>query len=108
MGHSWEEFKRDRLATGGAESQAAYRAGYERARRAFVMGEQIRALREAKGMTQEQLAKRAGTSQSAIARLEGGGAEPKLDTLERIGIALDASLVVRFEAQPQDGARQPA
>lgn len=108
MGRRWQDLKRDQLAIGGTESQAAYRAGYERARRAFVLGEQIRALREAEGLTQEQLARRAGTSQSAIARLEAGGVEPKLDTLERVGVALGVNLIVRFEAPAQADVLQRA
>jgi len=46
------------------------REGYERARRAFASGEQMRELRAARGLTQDQLAKRMGTTQSVVARLE--------------------------------------
>jgi transcriptional regulator with XRE-family HTH domain len=35
-----------------------------------------------------------GTTQSAIARLEGGGRPPRIDTLLRIADALDCELVV--------------
>lgn len=37
---------------------------------------------------------RMGTTQSAIARIEGGGARPSLDTLERLAAAVGKELVV--------------
>jgi transcriptional regulator with XRE-family HTH domain len=41
-------------------------------------------LRTDAGLTQEELAQRMGTTQSAIARMEGGGARPTLETLEKL------------------------
>jgi DNA-binding XRE family transcriptional regulator len=101
----WDDVKRARL---GAQKGAgtAYRAGYERARRALELGEQVRRFREDAKITQGQLAERAGTSQSAIARLEAGGVEPRLETLERIGAVLGVNLVVRFEVRQE--ALEPA
>ena len=55
--------------------------------------------RQALGMNQADLAKRIGTSQSVIARLENGnqGRIPGLDLLGRIARALNLNLVVGFE-----------
>ena len=39
------------------------------------------------GLTQEQLADRMGTSESAISRLEGGQHRPSIETLEKLGQA---------------------
>jgi ribosome-binding protein aMBF1 (putative translation factor) len=85
----WEKLRARRL-----EADPAARAGYERARRAHALAEQVRALRQLRGLSQRQLAERMGTTQSAIARLEGGGVAPSLATLERLASALDAELVV--------------
>lgn len=35
-----------------------------------------------------------GTTQSAIARIEGGGVRPRLETLEKLAHAIDQELVV--------------
>lgn len=96
----WDALRQDRLAAPAA------RAGYERARRAFELGEQIRALREAHGLSQTELAGRMGTTQPAIARLEAGRVAPRLETLDRVAEALDVQLVVTFKEPPQRDRRQ--
>ncbi|MBI5289075.1 MAG: helix-turn-helix transcriptional regulator [Chloroflexi bacterium] len=53
-----------------------------------------------KGLTQRQLAARAGTKQPAISRLESGASKPSLTLLERVADALDANVVVRIEPRP--------
>ena len=58
------------------------------------------------GLTQEQLAKRVGTSYSQISRIESGRQKTSLDMLQRIAHALDLRLVVGFEATRGTGARQ--
>ncbi len=45
-----------------------------------------------KGFTQKELARRIGTKQSAIARLESGTYNPSLDFLKKVTHALDARL----------------
>lgn len=96
---SWAAIKRERLAD--SEAQAAYEA----AGRAIALGEQVRRLREVRGMSQVELARRMGTVQSAIARIEAGGVDPKLDTLERLSRALNADLVI--ELRPREPAGTP-
>jgi HTH-type transcriptional regulator/antitoxin HipB len=90
----WEELRQDRLAAPAAS------AGYERARRAFELGEQIRALREVQHLSQSELARRMGSTQPAIARLEAGRVAPSLDTLDRAAAALGVELVITFQ-EPQ-------
>src|SRR5258708_31527181 len=48
------------------------------------------------GLSQRELAVLTGTTQSAIARLDRGGRPPRIDTLLRIGAALDCQLVVEL------------
>lgn len=45
-----------------------------------------------RGLTQRELAKRVGTKQSAIARLESGTYNPSLDFLKKVTHALDARI----------------
>ncbi len=58
--------------------------------------------RRERGLSQAELATLCGTTQSAIARLEGGGRPPRIDTLLRIAAALECDLVV--ELRPRDDA----
>lgn len=55
-------------------------------------------LRARSALSQRALAERAGTSQSAAARLEPGGAQPSSDTLQRLLAA--AGFTLRFELSP--------
>ena len=60
------------------------------------LARQVRALREAKHMTQGDSAERAGTKQPAIARLESGRVVPRLDLLQKIAAAMGMILDVQF------------
>ena len=55
-------------------------------------------LRLERRLTQKELAERAGTSQSAIARLESGKQEPTVRFLRRVVEALGGKLTIRIEA----------
>jgi HTH-type transcriptional regulator / antitoxin HipB len=96
----WEELRQDRLAAPAAS------AGYERARRTFELGEQIRALREAQHLSQAELARRMGSTQPAIARLEAGRVAPSLNTLDRAAAALGVELVITFQEPQRRDRRQ--
>ncbi|MDP2651603.1 MAG: helix-turn-helix transcriptional regulator [bacterium] len=52
--------------------------------------------RNKKGMTQAEIAQRAGTTQSAIARFEAGRTNPTLEFASRLSRALGAKLEIRL------------
>ena len=54
--------------------------------------ERLRSLRNARGMTQRELATRAEVTFSYISRLEAGGAAPGIDLVERLADALSGSI----------------
>ncbi|HEY5659619.1 MAG TPA: helix-turn-helix transcriptional regulator [Gaiellaceae bacterium] len=59
-----------------------------------AIADKVASRRQAKGLSQRELAELVGTTQSAIARLERGGRPPRIDTLLRIADALDCDLLV--------------
>ncbi|MGH3032351.1 MAG: helix-turn-helix domain-containing protein [Gaiellaceae bacterium] len=63
------------------------------------IAEAVAARRRERGLSQAELAALCGTTQSAIARLEGGGRPPRIDTLLRLANALDCDLVVELRAR---------
>jgi transcriptional regulator with XRE-family HTH domain len=62
----------------------------------------VREARKRAGLSQRELAERAGTTQSAIARLETGRSTPSFDTVLRLvrlcGLDLDVMLVERDDS----------
>jgi len=79
------------------------REAYERAERAFQFGDRVRRAREEAGISQSELARRMGTNQAAIARIELGGVDPKLSTIDRINRALETELVIEFRQREAIG-----
>lgn len=87
---SYDDLARDRRDGPG------YREGYAEAGRAFLIGQAVRERRQALGLSQTELAARAGMTQPALSRLEAGGVIPTIPLLERISAALDADLIVQI------------
>ena len=87
---SYEEVARTRRASTG------YRRGFAEAQRAYLIGVAVRERRLALGLSQVELASRAGMTQPALSRLEAGGVVPTIPLLERISAALDADLIVEI------------
>lgn len=66
------------------------------------IGAEIRGMRERRGWTRTELARRAGLGRMVESRIEGGIGHPDLDALQRIALALDRPLLVSF------GGRDPS
>ncbi len=68
---------------------------------------QLARLRIAQGLTQAEVAERAGVRQPNIARLEAGKHEPTLGLLRRVAAALGYRLDVRFvPVEEGEGVRE--
>ena len=72
------------------------KAEYERLQPEFAVINAIIQARVKKGITQEYLARKIGTKQSAIARLESGRANPSIGFLKKLAEALNTNLQIRF------------
>lgn len=67
------------------------------------MIERLVRLRDEAGLTQAGIAARLGTSQPVIARIEAGGRNPRLSTLERYARAVGAQVEVRRSKNARAG-----
>ena len=79
----------------------AYRRAFLRNVKQINLAMLIREMREAAGLSQKELAARAGTTQSAIARLEDAEyAGHSLKMLEKLAAACEVSLKIRAQRKP--------
>lgn len=78
---------------------ADYKAAYDALEEEFDLAQVLIEARTAAGLSQAQLARRMKTSQSYIARIEGGTVRPSTDALERFAHATRTRLRIVFEPQ---------
>ncbi len=74
-----------------------YKNEHEKLAPEFELARTLIEARTKAGLTQAQLAKRMKTTQSVIARLEGGRVHPSTATLERLAKATGSRLKIGFE-----------
>ena len=74
-----------------------YRKAYEALEEEFAFAAAVMDVRNRAGLTQGELARRMGTTQPVVARLESGRTRPSLRTLQRLAKATDTRLLIRFE-----------
>jgi len=72
----------------------AFREAREANRAAFAFQLALVRARLDAGLTQQQLAERLGTTQSAVARWENGTTAPRLDTLLKLADVLDTAFTI--------------
>lgn len=62
-----------------------------------VVGQQIRNVRKAKGLTQKELGAKLGVADSVITNYESGKQNLTLDTIQKIADVLGAELLISIE-----------
>lgn len=75
---------RDHLDEQYGKQGTSTRKQFEEEYEAFKLGIMIQELRKAQGLTQEQLAKKCGTTKTYISRIENHASDIRLSTLMRI------------------------
>ena len=77
---SFEDHLDQQYGKRGTAKRDKFEEGFE----AFKLGVMIQELRKENGMTQEQLAKKCGTTKTYISRIENNASDIRLSTLMRI------------------------
>jgi DNA-binding Xre family transcriptional regulator len=94
---------------GGADDRLPLLPGFREMALRRMAGERRRlvtdlaAQRQAAGLSQTEVAARMGTSQSAVARLESGGADARASTLERYAAAIGCQITWRLQESTPGG-----
>ena len=73
-----------------------FKAEFDRQQPEFTVINAIIEARRKNGITQDDLAKKIGTKQSVISRLESGRANPSVAFLKKLAQALNSHLEIRF------------
>src|SRR2546422_5635558 len=81
-----------------------YRKAYEALEKEFALASAVIDARNRAGLTQQGLARKMGTTQPVVARLESGRTRPSMRTLERLAKATGSRLLIRFEPRERKRA----
>jgi len=88
---SWKVFKKELLENRKLAKE------YKRLEPRYQLISQLIEARIRQGLTQAGLAKKIGTKQSAIARIESGKANPSVAFLEKLASAMESRLVIQIK-----------
>jgi ribosome-binding protein aMBF1 (putative translation factor) len=94
----WEQVRTEQLAAMGDTERAAYDAASIEAEARLQLAELVFNARTAVGLSQTELARRAGTRQAVISAIENGAQAPGGIMLERIARALGGTLRIEIAA----------
>lgn len=97
MNHTRWKLARERELTEGDTESPEVRAERAEIRLSMAFAKAVYDRRTELGLTQTQLAERAGLNQAKISRIEGADAVPTLPLLRRLALALDASLNIAMD-----------
>ncbi|MBQ2679759.1 MAG: helix-turn-helix transcriptional regulator [Firmicutes bacterium] len=73
-----------------------FKKEYEALEPEFAIVQALIDARTSEGLTQKELSERTGIAQGDISRLENGGGNPSVKTLQRIAKALGKTLKIEF------------
>ena len=76
--------------------QPKYRKAYAALEEEFALASALMDIRNRAGLTQKALARKMGTTQPVVARLESGRSRPSMRTLERFAKATGSRLRISF------------
>jgi ribosome-binding protein aMBF1 (putative translation factor) len=98
-----------REAISGWRKDSDFVAAYDVLEEEFALASQIIGARAQAGLSQSELAERMKTSQSSIARLEGGRTTPSVRTLEKLAAATGTKLRISLvpEGEAATNRRRP-
>lgn len=98
----FDSFLREQL------DQEDVRREYYRLDPFYRLADQLILLRKRRGLTQKELADKAGTTQAVVSRLENAAVRASLDTVIRLADALDAVVDLKLKAfeEIQDEANE--
>lgn len=87
---NWEEIKKESL------KDSKVKKYYDDLEPEYKLLSNLIEMRNKRKMTQKQLAKKMGTTQSALSRFEMGSINPTFKFLKKIALALNTKLSVTF------------
>lgn len=93
--HDHEEFLQK------AHQSESFRKAYDDLESRYALTRELLHARQHAGLTQEAVAKKIGTTKSAISRLESAGKHtPSIATLQKYANAVGCDLVIKLEPKP--------
>lgn len=104
MNHThWKSARERKLADGCTESPEV-QAERAEIRLAMAFAKAVHDRRKELGLSQAEVADRAGLTQAKASRVEGADAVPTLPLLRRLARALDASLNIALDDEREEAA----